>query len=305
MGKIAFVFPGQGAQYPGMGKELAQSIPAAAEVFRRADALRPGTSVQCFGASEAELAETKNTQPCIFTVGLAAAAAVRAAGIAPDMIAGFSLGEVTAAACAGMLSEDDAFRLVCRRGELMQAAAEQFDSGMAAVLRLDAGTIERLCADFEHVYPVNYNCPGQITVSGLTSELRAFCEAVKAAGGRAVPLKVRGGFHSPFMAEAAAAFGEAAKALTFLQPHTKLYSNYTGLPYRGDYADQLTKQICNPVRWETIIRGMIEEGADTFIELGPGSTLCALISKTDASVRTFHVDDSESLAHTIREALPC
>ena len=202
MGRIAFVFPGQGAQYSGMGKELAELSPAAAGVFRMADAIRPGTSDQCFGGSEELLRETKITQPCMFTVELAAAAALSEAGVNADMVAGFSLGELAALTYAKVVDESTTFSLVCRRGELMQEAAQQVSASMAAVVRLDNKTIESICGQFEGVYPVNYNCPGQVTVAGLSEKMAEFSAAVKAAGGRAIPLKVSGGFHSPFMAKA-------------------------------------------------------------------------------------------------------
>jgi len=305
MGKIAFVFSGQGAQYSGMGKSLADHNPAAADVFRRAEGIRPGTAQQCFNAPEEELGETKNTQPCIFAVELSAAAALTAGGVTPDMIAGYSLGELSAVVFSGALPFEEGFRLVCLRGELMQKDAEKAKSGMAAVLRLDAEMVERLCAGYEHVYPVNYNCPGQVSVSGLETELIDFYKDVKAAGGRAVPLRVRGGFHSPFMAEASAQFAKAAGELTFRKPGVPLYSNCTGLPYESNFAELLGRQICNPVRWEQIIRGMLCLCVDTFIEIGPGNTLCGLISKIDPSVRTLHVEDCKSLEETVREAKKC
>ena len=171
MGKVAFVFAGQGAQYPGMGQELAQAVPAAAEVFQRLDALRPGTSQQCFAGTAEELKETRNTQPCMFAVELAAAAALEAAGVRADLAAGFSLGEVAALAYTGAVDLDTGFRLVCRRGELMQQAAEAQPTAMAAVVKLPNETVEALCAQFPETYPVNYNCPGQVSVACAQEQL--------------------------------------------------------------------------------------------------------------------------------------
>lgn len=305
MGKVAFVFPGQGAQYSGMGRDLCENVSAASEIFALADTLRPGTSAQCFTASDDELKETNNAQPCIMAVELAAAAAVIKAGIVPDMVAGFSLGELSALAFSKTLDLEEGFRLVCLRGELMQADAEKFDSGMAAVLKLDSETVEKLCSGYEHVYPVNYNCPGQISVSGLKTELDDFVKSVKAAGGRAIPLKVKGGFHSPFMADASRKFGEALQNSDFHKPTLTVYSDYTGKPYGDDAAVLLERQICSPVRWQDIITDMIRNGVDTFIEVGPGKTLCGLIAKTDSTVRTFNIEDCESLERTVREVSAC
>lgn len=305
MGRVAFVFPGQGAQYPGMGKELAEVSPAAADIFRKADEIRPGTSQQCFSGTQEELTRTATTQPCMVAVELAAAAALTEAGVKADMAAGFSLGELSALSYTNIVDVSTSFALVCRRGQLMQEAAEAHDTSMAAVVKLTNETVEALCADFPGVYPVNYNCPGQVTVAGLKSEMSAFSAAVKAAGGRALPLKVGGGFHSPFMEEAAEKFGEALGKTEFAQPVIPMYSNLTGRPYDADPKELLKKQVCNPVRWETIIRNMIDAGADTFVEVGPGNVLQGLIKKIDPNVRCFGVSDAETLKTTIREVTAC
>lgn len=305
MGKIAFVFSGQGAQYSGMGKDLYEHIPEAKEVFDQAEAIRPGIKELCFSGSEDELSKTINTQPCMFALEMAASQAVKAAGIVPDMAAGFSLGEIAAITCSGMVFFEEGFRLVSLRGELMQKDAEEAESAMAAVLKLPAEKVEELCRAYSHVYPVNYNCPGQISVAGAKEELAEFMKDVKAAGGRAVPLKVKGGFHSPFMQKASEGFDKALRETTLSDPSLLLYSNYTGKPYEGDYVSLLSRQICNPVRWQDIVCDMIAKGADTFIEMGPGKTLCGLIAKIDPSVKTYHVEDCASLAETVREVTGC
>ena len=289
MGKIAFVFSGQGAQAPGMGLDLYERSPASRSVFDDLEKIRPGTLEQCFHGSEAELQETRSTQP----------------GFAPDMAAGFSLGELSALCCGGAMDAETAFRLTCRRGELMQRAAEACKTGMAAVVKLTNEEVEKLCAAFRQVWPVNYNCPGQVTVSGAEEEMAAFSAAVKAAGGRAIPLKVRGAFHSPIMAGAGEAFRQELAAAALREPSIPVYANLTGLPYGADVADTLGRQMCSPVRWEASVRGMIAAGADVFVELGPGKTLCGLIGKTDGSVRCFPVSEMKDIEALGKELAPC
>ena len=287
MGRVAFVFSGQGDQYPGMGKELFEKYPTAGGIFDLCDQIRPGTASQCFSGTAEELKETANTQPCLFAMELAAAEVLREKGIVPDAAAGFSLGEVIAAAFAGLFDHSTGFSLVCRRGQLMQAAAEKQDTAMAAVVKLPAETVEALCANHPGLYPVNYNCPGQITVSGLSSEMVAFSAEVKAAGGRALPLKVKGAFHSPFMADAAKAFAEDLAKTEMNPPGISLYSDVTAEEYSGDPAYLLAKQIASPVRWEALVRNLIAAGVDTFIEIGPGKTLTNMITKIDPAVKAM------------------
>lgn len=291
MGKIAFVFSGQGDQYPGMGKELAGRNPAAARVYEMCERLRPGTTAQCFDGSEEELKETKNTQPCLFAMELAAASVLMEKGVTPDAAAGFSLGEIVAATVSGIFDNETGFRLVCRRGELMQREAEKFDTSMAAVVKLTPEQVQDVCAKYPDIYPVNFNCPGQITVSGLSEQMPDFFADVKAAGGRALPLKVKGAFHSPFMSKAAEAFAEELARAEIREGSIPLYSNWTAGPYAGDTVELLSKQICNPVQWEKLIRNMIAGGVDTFIEIGPGKTLTNMIRKISADVKAVSVDD--------------
>ena len=291
MGKIAFVFSGQGDQYPGMGKELSEKYPVAASVYAMCDGIRPGTSAQCFEGTEEELKKTKNTQPCLFATELAATSVLKDKGVLPDAVAGFSLGEVVAATVCGIFDNETGFRLVCKRGELMQRAAEKIDTSKAAVVKLTPEQVVEICERYSDVYPVNFNCPGQITVSGLSSQMTDFFSDVKAAGGRAIPLKVKGAFHSPIMNEAASAFAEELSKAEIKAPEVMIYSNMTAEPYTADVAGLLSGQICNPVRWESIIRAMIASGIDTFIEIGPGKTLTNMIKKISAEVVAVSVTE--------------
>lgn len=303
MGKVAFVFSGQGAQYSGMGESLYKVSAAAHKVFDTAEEIRPGTKRQCFEGTLEEISITKNTQPCLFCVDLAAAEALREAGIQPDMVAGFSLGEVAAVTFAGVFTQEEGFSLVTKRGEFMQAAAEKVDSAMAAILKLDNAKVEELCAAHEGVYPVNYNCPGQLVVAGLKSALAEFTADVAASGGRAVPLNVSGGFHSPFMAEAAEKLAAVLENMDTKVPGVPVYANYTAEPYGTEDARfLLTKQVMSPVRWQQTVEKMIEAGVDTFVEVGAGKTLCGLIKKTNRAVKVFNVENAETLQTAI-EAL--
>lgn len=302
MSKIAFVFSGQGAQAPGMGKELYECSAAAKAVFDLCDSIRPGTSQQCFNGTKEELTVTANTQPDMFAVEVAAAKALVEAGIVPDALAGFSLGEISALAFSGAVSLEDGFRLVCQRGQLMQDASNAVDSAMVAVVKLPPEKVEELAGQFDQVYPVNYNSPAQTVCAGLSASMEGFKAAVKEAGGRALPLKVSGAFHSPFMASAAEGLKQVLAPMTFGTPDYPLYSNVTALPYEeGQFQDLLSRQVVSPVRWQTIVENMIAAGVDTFIEVGPGKTLTGLIGKINSDVKTLNVEDAESLRHTIEE----
>lgn len=295
MGKIAFVFSGQGAQYPGMGETLCSTSPAAKGVFALADAARPGTSAQCFSGTAEELSITQNTQPCVYCVDLAAAKALEEAGIHPDFVAGFSLGEIAALTFGGVFTPEAGFGFVCKRAQAMQQAAEENPGAMAAVLKLSNEKVEELCAQFEKVWPVNYNCPGQLVVAGEPGQLAAFQAKVKEAGGRAAPLAVSGGFHSPLMESAAGKLQKALEGISLQEPSLPVYANATARPYEGDMKALLVRQVKSPVRWQETIESLAQQGADTFFECGPGKTLCGLIKKTVKTAQAYQVQDAETL----------
>ena len=198
MGKVAFVFAGQGAQRGGMGQSLYQASKAAKAVLDQAEAIREGTLEQCFAGTPEVLNLTINAQPCLMAVDCACAAALMENGVQPDGMAGFSLGEIAAVAMSGLLPFEKAFALVVKRAEFMHACAEEHPGGMAAVLKLEDEQVEALCKA-HGAYPVNYNCPGQVVCAMGKETMAPFAEAVKAAGGRTLPLNVSGGFHSPFI----------------------------------------------------------------------------------------------------------
>lgn len=296
MGQVAFVFAGQGAQYPGMGKALYESSAAARAVFDRCERIRPGTLAQCFSGTPEDLARTVNTQPCLFAMDLACAAALKDAGIAPQGAAGFSLGEVAAVAFCGMLSLEDAFRLVVRRGEMMDACAQANPGGMAAVLRMERAALEEVCATLEGVYPVNYNAPGQIAVAGTTAGLEALGQAVAERRGRVIPLAVSGAFHSPMMGEASQGLAQMLAGLDWKAGDLPLYANRTAQPYTLDEGKQtLAEQVQCPVRWQTTVENMVQAGFDTFLEVGAGKTLTGLIRKIDSTVWTHQAETPQDI----------
>lgn len=288
MDRIAFVFSGQGDQYPGMGKELYEQYESAAMVFEMCEAARPGTMRQCFEGTEEELRRTGNTQPCLFAVEMAMYAVLEEQGRHPAAVAGFSLGEVTAAAAAGIFDLETGFRMVCARGRLMEREAEKQETFMAAVVKLTPEQVTEICGKYSHIYPVNFNGPGQVSVAGLSSQMPEFAAEVKKAGGRAIPLKVQGAFHSPFMKEAAEAFAEELSKVRIRKNRIPLYSNVTARPYEGNAVELLSGQIVRPVQWEKLIRAMLEAGIHTFTELGPGKTLTNMIRKIapEAEIRS-------------------
>ena len=291
----ALVFSGQGAQYTGMGKDLYKNSPAAKAVFDMAESIRPGTIKQCFEGTKEELSVTINTQPCVFITDLAAAAAVAEKGVKIDCVAGFSLGEIAAIAFAGMLSYEDAFKLVCKRAELMDKAAKENPGAMAAIMKISPEQVEEICAGFEKAYPVNYNSPAQTVVAASQEEIDELCEKVKAVKGKAVKLAVSGAFHSPFMNGAADGLSEYLKDIELKEPNIPIYANATAQPYQDDYKMLISAQVNHPVKWQKSVENMIENGVNTFIEVGVGKTLTGLIKKINADVKAVNIENKEGL----------
>ena len=303
MPNVAVLFAGQGAQHPGMGAVLSAVEPAACEVFDTCDAQRPGTSRLCFEGSAEELKVTANTQPCMFAVDLACARALLAHGVAPACVAGFSLGELAALAFAGVMTDADAFRVVCERARLMDDACQARPGGMSAVVKLPAEKVEELAAQ-AGAWPVNYNSPAQTVVAGTAEALAELAPLVKAAGGRAMPLAVSGAFHSPLMAPAAEGLAGVLADVPFAAPAVPVWANTTGEPYPAD-ADAaralLAGQCAHPVRWTKTLAGMAAAGVDTFVEVGPGHVLSGLVARTLPDARALHFETPEELAGVLAE----
>lgn len=279
----AFVFPGQGAQFVGMGKDLYENVPQAKELFEKANEILGFRITDLmFNGTDEDLKQTKVTQPAIFLHSVILAKSL-GEEFKPEMVAGHSLGEFSALVSAGALSFEDGLRLVAARANAMQKACEQNPSTMAAVLGLADEKVEEICSSIEGVVvPANYNCPGQLVISGTNEAIDAACEALKAAGAkRALKLPVGGAFHSPLMEPARVELEAAIKATTVNAPICPVYQNVDAKPYTdpAQIKKNLVAQLTAPVRWTQTVQNMVADGLSSVVELGPGKVLQGLIGK--------------------------
>ncbi len=292
----AFVFPGQGAQFVGMGKDLYESSTIAKELFEKANEILGFRITDLmFNGTDEDLRQTKVTQPAIFLHSVILAK-VLADKFKPEMVAGHSLGEFSALVANGALSFEDGLTLVSKRAMAMQKACETEPSTMAAILGLDDAVVEDICTSIsEVVVPANYNSPGQLVISGSMKGIEIACEKLKEAGAkRALPLKVGGAFHSPLMEPARIELAQAIEATPFATPICPIYQNVDAKPYTNpeDIKQNLIAQLTSPVRWTQIMLNMINDGATSFTELGPGNVLQGLIKKVN---REMEVESIQSL----------
>ena len=306
MGKIAFVFPGQGAQKVGMGKDFYEHYDVAKKLFKEADeALGYSIKEMCFEGPEEGLRLTANTQPAILTMSVIANEILKEHGLQPEVTGGHSLGEYSALVAAGVLNFQDAVVLVHKRGAFMQEAVPVGQGGMAAIIGLDRNVIIETCEKVSAesaVQAVNFNCPGQVVIAGTTAGVEKAVKLLSEAGAKkAIILPVSAPFHSSLMKPAAAKLAVELDKVTLSDAAFPVVANVTGtlLTKAADIKDSLVKQAASPVKWEDCVAAMKDFGADTFVEAGPGKTLCGFNKRIDRSLKSLNVEDVESLQITL------
>ena len=299
--KLGFIFSGQGAQKVGMGKDLFEASEAAKSVFTKADeVLGWSVSELCFDGPAEKLTESKYCQPAIYTMSVACLAAFKEkfGDVEPVAAGGLSLGEFAALTAAEVLTFEEGLALVAKRGELMDAACKNTNGGMASVLGGDLDVIKEVCKECD-IDVANYNCPGQVVISGEKEKVDKAVEELKAQGlKRVIPLTVAGAYHSRLMAEAGEQLKSVLDGIEFSEPKTKLMQNYPGkaVADTAEIKSNLVQQVAGSVRWEECLREMISEGVDTVVEFGPGNVLTGLAKRTDRSLKLFNVNSVDSLA---------
>ena len=305
MSKIAFIFPGQGAQACGMGQDFYEQTETGKRIFDKATELMGFSMPQlCFEEND-RLDITEYTQAAMVTASIAMMRVLEENGIKPDVAAGLSLGEYCALAAAGVMSDEDAIRTVRQRGILMQEAVPVGEGAMAAILALDAAAIEEVTGAMEGVWIANYNCPGQIVISGEKAAVEEACEKLKAAGAkRAVMLNVSGPFQSGMLADAGERLGEVLSQVELHEPQIPYVANVTAqyVKSAAEVKELLTRQVSSSVRWQQSVEAMIADGVDTFIEIGPGKTLAGFMRKISRDVKTLNVEKLEDIGK-VAEAL--
>ncbi len=298
MTKVAFCFPGQGSLEEGMGREIALAVPEAMEVYR-VGSEASGLDLQrlCFESPLDELVKTEVQQPALVATSLAVLAALNARGITPDYVVGHSVGEFAAIAAANSIDTSEAIGLVRERGLAMAEAARESDGTMAAILGLDDEVVEELCSEIEGVWPANYNCPGQIVVSGEEGAVEKLIHKATALGARrAVKLKVSGAFHSPLVEKAAEMLKPAVERVRFADPVAPFMSTVTAkIEPAQRMAGLLVNQVTAPVRFTQAAQGLVKEGVKTFVEVGPGNVLSGLVKRIDKTVKAVSVSNVAGL----------
>jgi [acyl-carrier-protein] S-malonyltransferase len=297
-GKVAFCFPGQGSLEVGMGREIAEAVPDAMQVLREGSEASGLDLVRlCFEAPLDELVRTDVQQPALVATSLAVLAALRAQGLQPDYVIGHSVGEFTALAATSSVETAESISLVRERGLAMDEAARESDGSMAAVLGLDDAIVEQLCAAIAGVWPANYNCPGQIVVSGKQEAVEELCAKAEELGARrTVKLKVSGAFHSPLVARAAERLRPALERVRFRDPVAPFMSTVTAkIEPAQRMASLLVEQVTAPVKFTQAARGLIGEGVKIFVEVGPGNVLAGLVKRIDRSVKAVSVNNLAGL----------